>query len=343
MPGGCQPDRFTSEDVEPSAKSLISRQDFNLERLDLFWRFVFERQTVWRRRFILRQPPPWTSDPVLEKTHFTNVYRELDPGTQYAIENILEQEEPRPDKVFNVMVYRLIGRSETHAALGFMNLGRFDPTDFEGRLKRLRKSGHPVFTGAYMVSGYTQMGSHDKVENVARIFGSISATFPTFYDQLVSSKDAPHAFWTIKTQPGFGTFLAFQVLVDLLYPLKAYQGRPVLEVDDCDWAVAGPGALRGIRMLLRSNVRKSPLAVMRWLRDMQDEGFERLGLRFPFLEDTRGGRMAISLANVQNCLCEFHKYVKVRDGTGRARLKFSRRPDARGQQTLQELEVGALR
>src|SRR5947199_59339 len=97
----------------------------------LFWWFVCERQSIWRRRYIEKRPPPWTQDQILRTARFTNVYRELDPGTDYLIRNILETSHGDEDKIFNVMVYRLIGRLETYKRIGFQTVASFDSNRFE--------------------------------------------------------------------------------------------------------------------------------------------------------------------------------------------------------------------
>lgn len=295
---------------------------FASDQLDLFWRFVCERQWIWRRRVAQRLPPPWTDDPILRGERFTNVYRELDPGTIYVIEHVLEFDAPRPDKLFNVMIYRLVGRSDTHSALGFQSVRTFDPSNMERTLKNLRSSGRPPFTAAYMVSAYASMGSSDKIENVARLFTALHADFDEFFTRVDGCVSAAEVHATLSSAYGFGNFLAYQILVDLLYPLRVYGGRGMLPFSHDDWASPGPGAQRGIAMLLRPEVSKPHLEVMRWLRDCQHEEFARLGLDFPYFEDADGKPVAISLANIQNCLCEFHKYVKIGAGTGRGRRKF---------------------
>jgi len=295
---------------------------FEPARLDLFWRFVFERQCIWHRRFVQVLPPPWTNDPILRHERFTNVYRELDPGTQYVIESILELEEERIDKLFNVMLYRLLGRSATHTELGFQRVSSFDSRDMEQRLKNLRARGLPPFTGAYMVSAYSSMGSSDKIENIGRLFKLLQAEFGTFSARVLGSNSAKEAHGVLNSAYGFGNFLAFQVLVDLLYPLRAYGGHGLLPFSHEDWASAGPGAQKGIRMLLKSGTRPTNLEVMRWLRDTQHDEFKRLGLDFPYLVGSHHGLIPLSLANIQNCLCEFHKYVKIQEGSGRGRRKF---------------------
>lgn len=301
----------------------ISYEHFRYDRLNLFWWFVNERQNIWSKRFVHKLPSPWTEDHTMQTERFTNIYRELDPGTQYVIKKILNIQAPKPDKIFNTMFYRLVGRSETHEAIGFQQLATFDPEYLEYSLKRIRNTSNtPIFTAAYMVSAYTLMGSKDKVENVVRLFALLHKDFHIFYSRINSCLSAAQAYEILRSAQGFGNFLAYQVLVDLLYPLPLYSNTPLLPYSHDDWASAGPGAQRGISMLLKEEVVAEHLDVMRWLRINQNVEFNRLGIKFPYLRDHEGKFIEISLANIQNCLCEFHKYVKITEGTGRGRRKF---------------------
>lgn len=304
----------------------IDRDIFEPEQLAGFWRFICERQAIWHRRVVERRPPPWTIDRILRCERFTNVYRELDPGTRYAVERILEADAPMPDRVFNLMLYRLIGRAETHAVLGFQWLDDFELARLEAALKSIRASGRPPFTAAYTVSGYRSMGSRDKCENVARLFARLHASFDTFIDRLEAAPDPRKAHQVLASAYGFGNFLAFQVLVDLTYPLPRAGERSVLPFSQDAWASAGPGARRGIATLTGCATGIDRLAVMRWLRDHQRDEVSRLGLTFLGRDDESGAPVPLTLANIQNCLCEFHKYVKIRDGTGRGRRRFTPRP-----------------
>lgn len=302
---------------------IYSRDQFQSARLDQFWWFVCERQAIWHRRVVLSLPPPWTADPILQRERFTNVYRELDPGTQYAIRSILERDAPKPDKLFNIMLYRLIGRAETHAALGFQNLATFDAKYLSATLNDLRARGRPPFTAAYMVSAYHSLGSTDKIENVSRLFTALHREFDQFYARVIASRSAAEVHQVLSSVYGFGTFLAYQVLVDLLYPLVCYGNAPLLPYSHDDWAIPGPGARRGIGMLACPGGTTTHLEVMRWLHEYQQAEFARLGLTFLALSDITGAPVDLSLANIQNCLCEFHKYVKISDGVGRGRRKFA--------------------
>jgi hypothetical protein len=318
------------------------RPPFHQENLDLFWRFIAERQEVWYRRSALGLPGPWTDDPILRHERFTNVYRELDPGTAYAIQRILERDASRQDKLFNLMVYRLIGRADTHAVLGFQSLDGFSSPNLAAALRKIRDSGLPPFTAAYMVSAYTSMGTPDKIENVARLFSLLHDRFDSLFRMIEGAERADIVHRLLQTAYGFGNFLAYQVLVDALYPLGSNDGRGLLPFHHDDWASAGPGARRGIQMLLDQVTGDGPaergtrprpfsgperstaydLYVMRWLRCHQRLEFERLDIEFRYLSDQEGREVPLTLANVQNCLCEYHKYVKIRDGTGKGRRKF---------------------
>ena len=96
----------------------------------------------------------------------------------------------------------------------------------------------------------------------------------------------------------------------------------MLPFNNDEWAEAGPGARRGIKMLTAPSTRASDLDIMVWLRDNQNTEFERLGIKFEFLFNN-DKPIKLSLANIQNCLCEFHKYIKILNGTGRSRRLFT--------------------
>jgi hypothetical protein len=287
-----------------------------------FWTFVCERQAVWHRRFVDGLPPPWTQDPILRVNRFTNVYRELDPGTQYAVKSILERRESVGDRVFNIMIYRLIGRKETHRAIGFVRLRDFDATALAGSMHAVQRAGVSPFTGAYLVAGYSQMGSTDKILNVSRLFARIAHEYRSYSMTMRRTGSLRELYSTLLSVPGFGNFLAYQVAVDLTYPLKALNGSALFPHSQEEWAAAGPGAKKGIAVIRGNRVGPADLDVMTWLRDNQEMEFKSFGLHFPYLLAQGGSPLPISLPNIQNCLCEFYKYDKITKGKGRSRRRF---------------------
>lgn len=316
---------------------MVDRAAFEGDALGRFWRFVAERQRVWVRRVVAGEDLPWTDDPVLRDRRFTNVYRVLDPGTQYAVQAILDRDETAPDRAFNDLLYRLVGRLETHEAVGFQRLDAYDADAFERLLRAVDDAAdHPVFTGAYVVAPLPGVAGDDKVETVARLFGEIRDGFGRFWTDLVAADGAEGAYRAIRSLPGFGRFLAYQVLVDLLTPLPS-GGDSVLPHSPDDWAAAGPGARRGLDLLLDdADGGPDDLAAMRWLHDRQAAEFDRAGLDFEWLRDGSGERIDLSLADVQNCCCEFYKYHDATEGSGGRRRRFDP-DDARSTAALRRL------
>lgn len=290
----------------------------NEKELETFWRFIYERHSIWHRRFELGQPWPWTDDPILRKNKFTNVYRQLDPGTVFSIERIMKADTSRPNIVFNVMMYRLMCSIPTYEGWGFRNLNEFHEDEFDEYLRGIYNSGRPVFGNAYLISPYSSMGSEYKFRNVSRLFGLLHRNYEKFWEKLMAAKTMEQAWKAINSQYGFGPFLAYQVLVDLTYPLRDADNSSILPFNQDEWAKLGPGALRGLRRITPANT----LGSLRVLRTIQRDEFQRLGLDFPFLIDHKGREVEINLANMQNCCCEFHKYRSIQDGTGKAQRLY---------------------
>lgn len=272
---------------------------------------VSERQTIYHKRHALGQPYPWTSDRILDENRFTNIYRETDPGTQYAIANILETDQRPLDKAFNIMIYRLIGRKETHQTLGFMRLMEFDQLNFRGGLRAIAP---PIFTSAYTVCPWRVI-SPCKIENVAELVSRLVRDLPSLWGSVQNSQSMQSAYTALHSCQGYGDFLAYQCLVDFTYPVK---GGALVPLNPDEWAAAGPGAKKGIEAIAGYPVtnRDKQLQVMQWLHRHQEREFARLGLDFP-----RWRNLPISLPNIQNSLCSFQKYVKLQGG-GRYPIKY---------------------
>jgi hypothetical protein len=263
-------------------------------------------------------PPPWTSDPILRSEFINNMYRELDPGTEYALK-MLEAEDTPHNKLFNLTLYRLLGsKQEFFDTVGWQKLDSFQPRDFLQTIHSYRNSKGNPFGDAYRVAPYHTMGTSDKFENVTRLLEKLLPDFPGLYDRLLASASAREAYDHFKDTEGFGDFLSYQIVVDCITPLP--HGGQLLPFSQDDWAVAGPGAKQGARKLCAADYNPgSYLPMMKWLRDNQADEFARLGLNFPYLKNIDGTIRALSLSNIQSTLCEFNKYSRIYDGASPVR------------------------
>ena len=132
--------------------------------------------------------------------------------------------------------------------------------------------------------------------------------------RLDASASMEAAFDVLRGYPGLGSFLAFQLLIDINY-------SNVINFDEMDFVVPGPGAKDGLRKCFGLEVRDIEADLIRYMSDTQEEHFARLGLSFPAL----GGRR-LQLIDCQNLFCEVDKYARVAHPevtgySGRTRIK----------------------
>lgn len=300
--------------------TTIEREHFNERNLELYWRFLAERQAIWLRRSRGGFPPPWTADPILQVEFITNVYRLLDPGTSYLIDNILSyrddmgNEVTDESKVFNVMLYRLMGSvPSTHQHLGFQDPATFGPDAMVSQLSEL-PDDYRIFGDAYRVASYMSEGRGTKVENVANMFSYLAGGIDETVRRIKASRRVVEVYKVFETMQGFGEFLSHQIVVDLLYP--NVEGRKIIPFTDDEFAKAGPGARKGIWTLIDADEYKPAnlTIVLEWLRDHQQEEFERLGIVFPYLAGDDSEPHLMSICDIQASLCEFHKYYRLWSG-----------------------------
>lgn len=285
--------------------------------MDEFWKFIYERQEIFHKRFVLKEPPPWTNNPILRDYKFTNVYRELDRGTVYLIDKILPHEDKKA-VVFNVLIYRLFNKTETMDLIGFQELDKFDINKLHPILMEVWERGEPLFTSAFMVAAQDRFGgSKIKFENYLKIFDKIHKDMDRIYDGIKNASSMEEVFDIVRGLQGFGRFLAYEVAVDLNYD------REICQFSEDDFVNVGPGCKKGLDFIYSGLKRYAEYVdKIHELRYSQKDHFKRLGL-----EDFKywNGK-ELTLRSVEHALCEFSKYWRAKQGTGRPRVRFRETP-----------------
>jgi len=296
---------------------------YNEWLLDMFWGFIGKRQQIWHRRFVEKIPPPWTNDPILARYRFTNVYREQDRGTEYVIKHILSGAPPR-DVVFNVILYRLFNRPETHRALGFQTATGFD-AKAATELLNARKAGQAIFSPAYTVvhqmpREFTPYGSN--AENIIRnvLQGQVLTKYPTLLTDVLGAETYEAAWALLKQVQWISDFLANQIVLDLTYGLLPFTGD--------DFLVIGPGSEAGLKCL----TSPTPEAV-EYIKSHQVSGTLRTNNNFAICRDiiadlkarqqpVNFGRRKLTMNDIEHCLCEFWRYTRIgHTGSGTRRFR----------------------
>lgn len=251
--------------------------------------FVIDRHQVWEKRQA-DEPGPWANDPIVASRKFTNCFRVLDYGSQYLLRNLLDSEPE--DILARCTFYRLTNSPYTWNDLwAWLGGGRPTAEDFTHRpetiydgLDRRRKTGAPVFSGAYIIMPTPGVKGADKVRGVIDVTRAVVENAPAFF----AARSQEERFAVLRSTPGIGRFLAMQILTDWGYAQEVNREN--------EFVVAGPGARRGAASL-------NP--------DLPAEKvIEELTAEWDNDPDVRLNGHPLGLMNVQNTLCEFSKYVR---------------------------------
>lgn len=289
---------------------------------DTYWRFAAERQEIFLRR-AAGVSYPWTDDPVLREYRFTNVYRASDRVSQYLIRHVIYNGEQSPQEVFfRTLLFKLFNKSETWELLvrhfGLPTWLDFTVERFGRVLSSAIESGSAIYSAAYIMPSGPK-GTHHKRKHdfhLSLLAQMINSDLPA---RILESGSLRSAYHLLLEYPSIGPFLAYQFAIDLNY-------GPLLQADEMEFVVPGPGALDGISKCFENAEEFSAADIIRMVTEHQSEEFSRLGLTFRDL----WGR-PLQLIDCQNIFCEISKYARVRHPeiagvANRTRIKQKYRP-----------------
>jgi hypothetical protein len=278
----------------------VNSSEVRYSKEDLF-RFTHERIRIWERRQS-GQPWPWTHDPILRDNFFPNIDRREDPGTIYCVENILKKFHDNADfTFFNVVVYRLFNRISTAEVIGTLDPKTFDHRKLFKKLNELRKT-QSIFTKAHQTTPkFNVANTGDKVKNYCILLDHLSEVNS---DAIWSAPDMVEAVRRMKQLPGFSDFTAYQVCLDISYlnEFSPMNGPRFLTEDS---GVLGDGSRYGLMKIFGKSSKKEELDQV---QELSQSVFS--GLRF---------------CDVENALCEFSKYVRIKEGQTKSPRKYHRK------------------
>lgn len=265
-----------------------------------FWDFCIERMSVYHRK-VAGQEAPWSDDVILQKFYFTNCYRELDKTT-VLWHSMLEPVKQDPVLLFlNVAYMRFCGRPSTIDATGLLNL---DKKRLKEQWDIFNNLPEPKNTSAYLfpIAGALMLGYKDRPEF---FFVHLPKIAEASAEIIWSSEDEPigPVVERLLKPMGFGArFHLSEIMMDIGYI------HPNLVNEFKEFAI-GPGAEPICKALAdKSNSRHVALTLMK-----------HQPKEFPHLE-VDGKKVMLTTANVEQCLCEYRKYLNLKLGIGRRRL-----------------------
>lgn len=251
-------------------------------------------------------PKPWSSDPILQNYRFCNVRREDDKVTKWIKDNWRDKYPNHPNMVLAMVVARTVNWPDTLNDIKFPNWPRGScRTWFEDArtaMKIRRTVGRKVWTGAYLVS--TNGHSMDKVDYI------IDRVWLPIYERcrnphLGESLGSYHLELT--KYDGMGSFMAAQVIADLKHT-SFLNTAP----DWHTWSAVGPGSRRGINRY-QGHKLEAAISTTTYYQAI-------VGLQYAIRQNTG---LDLHAQDVQNCMCEYDKYCRVKLNEGYPRSLYN--------------------
>lgn len=245
--------------------------------------WVKARHHVWEQRQF-GVPGPWTDHPIVATKKFTNVYRVLDPGSQFVLTDLACDSET--EFLARLLFYRNTNLPGPWAAYGGEISLLQEPELFRRHLHEYRDIGGQVFSGAYMVWGGTEKGIN-KIDHVSKVVQDMVKNGSIL--EFTMAETQAERFDILRQNRGVGNFIAMQVMTDFGYVFGPDREN--------DFIIPGPGSEKGAAWLWPG---KSAEYVVRWLQETlwADPECPVLFGRKP------------SLMDVQNVTCETSKLAR---------------------------------
>lgn len=270
-----------------------------MHRIDetLFWYWISERHKIYMKRF-LGYAKPWTDDPILQSYKFCNVFRTLDTGTRWLVDNFLIAHYKEHGLLLgNIVWYRMINRISTAELLGWQK-----DWDTNEIISELQSINGPVFTSAYLIRSEQGMS---KIESIVKAIEVVWSDRDQLAREMKAKNSLEVAHKLLLKYRLIGDFLAYEMVTDLSYTEMLRD-----TIDENTWCNIGPGALRGLRRLYGELVSKEDgvrLAVelLEKSKSVLDKSVPSLGIR-----------------DIEHSLCEVDKMARVKFSEGRPRQRY---------------------
>lgn len=274
----------------------------------IYWITERERMRLLREGGV---KAPWSQDEIMNNTRFCNVRREDDKVTRWVRQNWSGWAHHK-NYTLAMALARYINWIPSLEKIPFPE--QWDPENLKRNLHEWMQQGHQVFGPAYIIStnGRAMSKIDYVVDEVLDQLNTHAQTAPWENRQIRIMCSLEEACGWLLKQNGIGSFMAGQIIADL----KNTVGHPLTNAPDWfTWCAPGPGSKRGLNRLYGLDkdapLRDSLFLARIWaLYDPLNGALEQN--MFP---------IGLHMQDIQNCLCEFDKYIRVKEG-GRAKSSY---------------------
>ena len=263
---------------------------------EVFYNTFNERYDILQRKN--RGEEVLTSDPTFQEWYFCNAYREDDKVTTWFRRALRTKYGGKHD-LFSTIAFRVFNWPETGQTLVKNNL--ILDWDLERAVAAILKQDQKI-SGAYILKGHT---CGCKVRGLAMIADDVFKNLDHHYETMMSLSTLEAQYHHLQTIPFIGYFTGYQKMQDLKF---THIGEKATDWDR--WAVAGPGAIRGL-----NRMHGRPVADRSKKVDYHKEILDLRGVQREFTDHY------LTASDVQHWLCEYDKYHRIQEG-GRMKRRY---------------------
>jgi hypothetical protein len=264
---------------------------------DIEW-FIHERLSIWKKK-TADSPLPYTTDPILSKYRFCNIFREFDRQTIEFHTLLNPVKNDFPLWLLNMFYCRTVARTQTIYDVGLLS---FNKKENEIVYKKLIEHSRPKFGTPYVfpisvltksktptrelfITQYLPTIMNDVADEIKKwdkvsVYDGVQKIIPIFVYNL-------YFLWT-------------EVLIDVAYQFPEY-------INLFDRFPIGPGSLPTMKKI---DSKKDPTTLVKELSTINintDITYEGVSLR-------------LSAENWECIGCEYRKYTNLKAGNGRKRI-----------------------
>ncbi len=255
-------------------------------------------------------PKPWSLDKIMQETYFTNIDREDDRVTKWIRENWLYHDGRAGLYEFSMFVARVFNKIETLEAIGqpYLENGSLAGWLMEvgSLLEYKRDKGEKLWSGAYIIS--TNGRKIDKLQHCIELFQMHDPLICSNFSRLQKQVSLADGHEMLCQVYGLASFLAAQIIADL----KNTTGHPFSLAPDRDtFSAHGPGSLKGLSYFFEEKVTP---------KNYQEKINQARKMVLPYLSGAIMRKLCMQ--NFQNCFCEYSKYMRILEGTGKSKRKY---------------------
>jgi len=307
-----------SEESIKNSSPVIS-----VDVLKHYYDYVTERYKIYKQRE-KGLPAPWTENEFLLKYKFTNIRREHDRVTKWLLDNITNSPDiSYLDKIYQTMIFRMYNRIDTSECIGLGKDFTWDMDVIKKAIDNDPNPGRDFYTRAFRTLGLKNAMKKklypDEPNKYLAAMYIIDLRKEDKFSRLMNPENAEEACNIIQELHGVGKFLSYQIFVDLTY-IKEFP------ISENEYVLSGPGCSRGMDHLFLDKDGLTDEEILFWLRDNFEEVMRLVNKDYSsnvLLDNLEEHNRSFNVMSLENCFCEFSKYMWSILKLGSPRRKFN--------------------